>query len=223
MAELQGELRKEYRQQVAEIIDELLAMGGHVLTLLADSMSALAAPEGGEAAGVQRGHERMQQRHHALQDRILRTIALQAPVASDLRLFASFIRVNIHVERMGGLCRNIARAAQQETEGETDPQVTSQIAEMGQHARRVIERALESYGRRDVGLARTLAELDDPIDILNRAIFLRTVDLADDDRRLDWAMQMVLVARYIERMSDHAVGIGEQTIFAVTGEFGALS
>jgi phosphate transport system protein len=223
VTEQQGELRKAYRQQVAELLDELLAMGNQVLELLDESTTALIARDSDRAAGVKRGYARVQSRHHDLQDRILRTIALQAPVASDLRMFATFMRVNIHVERMAGLCRNIARAVGEDTVGAEDEQVRAQVAEMAQHARRVIERALEAYGRRDVELARTLPDLDDPIDILNRAIFRRTIDLADDDRRLDWALHMVLVARYIERMSDHAVGIGEQAIFAVTGEIGALS
>ncbi len=221
MVERQAELRKEHRQQMAGLEDGLLAMGSQVVDMLSEAMTALEQRDRERADAVKRAHDRVREQHHALQDRILRTLALQAPVASELRLVATYIHVNIHVERMAGLCRNIAKAVDTAV-GSDDAQIRAQLAEMAQHARRVIERAMESFTRRDVELARTLPELDDPIDSLNRSIFRRTVEVVAAEGDFDWMMRMVLVARYLERLSDHAVAIGEQTIFAATGEVGSL-
>jgi phosphate transport system protein len=99
-----------------------------------------------------------------------------------------------------------------------DPELMAQVQEMAQHAKRVIERALEAFAKRDLEVVAELPLLDDPIDKLNRGLFKRMVRLAiADEAALDWAMRMVLVSRYLERMGDHAVDIGEQVYFVVTG------
>lgn len=82
----------------------------------------------------------------------------------------------------------------------------------------MLTRSLGALGRRDVGLALRLPDLDDPVDALNKAIFRRAVEYAaGGGQRLDWALCMVLVARYLERPGDHAVDLGAQTELAVGG------
>jgi phosphate transport system protein len=193
-----------------------------VLEMLDEAMVALDDADITRAEAVMRTDDRLDAESRRLQDTILRTIALQAPVASELRLIATFFHVNLHLERMGDLCVNVAKASRSQRPREDDAQVRAQVSEMAQHARRVIETALECFTRRDVALARTLPALDDPLDSLNRSIFRRTAQLAADEASLDWALRLVLVARHLERMADHAVDIGEQTVFAVTGELERL-
>jgi phosphate transport system protein len=223
VSDMPQQLRREFRGQLSALEDGLLTAGGQVLDLLDGAMEALAQGNPDRAASVVASRSRTVEQHNALQEDILRTITLQAPVASDLRLLASFIPVNLHIARMGGLCRNIAKTAAEEHAGGEDPQIKAQLGDMAQHTRRVIERALECFARRDVELARTLPELDDPIDTLNRSIFARTVQLASGEGNFEWVMRMLLVARYLERMSDHAVEVGEQTQYAVTGGISRLS
>lgn len=223
MSDMPQQLRREFRGQLSDLEDGLLTAGGQVLELLDGAMEALAQGNTERAASVVGSRARIVALHNALQEDILRTITLQAPVASDLRLLASFIPVNLHVARMGGLCRNIAKTAADDHAGAVDAQIEAQLADMWQHTRRVIERSLECFARRDLELARSLPELDDPIDALNRSIFARTVELASAEGNFEWVMRMLLVARYLERISDHAVEIGEQTQYAVTGEISRLS
>lgn len=223
MPESPQQLRHEFRGQVSALEDGLIAAGNRVLERLDEAMLALDLRDRDRAAAVLRGRERAMSHHHEIQAQILRTITLQAPVASDLRLLAAFIPVNLHIARMGGLCRNIANAVVEDPRGVDDPLVRAQLKEMGQHARRVIESALEAFARRDLDLARNLVALDDPIDVLNRSIFHRTVQLASAEGNFEWVMRMVLVARFIERLGDHAVEIGEQTVYAVTGRLERLS
>lgn len=213
------ELRREYRGRLSQLEDRLLEMGNRVLDMVSEAMSALADGDVQRGAAVIRADDRLDRMYAAMQEEIFTTMALQAPVASELRLLGALLHANIHLERMGDLCVNIGKFVRLTEDLPTDPELMAQLLDMGQHARRVIARSLEAFARRDVDMVMELPELDDPLDRLNKGLFRRLVQLAAaDETRLDWAMRMVLVARYLERLGDHAVDIGEQAIFAVTGE-----
>ncbi|MBA2530296.1 MAG: phosphate signaling complex protein PhoU [Euzebyales bacterium] len=214
-----SQLRTQYRDRLSHLEDDLLGMGALVLEMLSEVMRALADNDQDRAAAVIRSDDRLDERYTDVQAGILTLLALQAPVASELRLVSAFLHANIHLERMGDLCVNIAKFVQLvELPGE-EPELMAQLQEMGSHARRVITRSLEAFTRRDVDLVNTLPELDEPLDQLNKGLFKRLVQTAaGDEQRLDWAVKMVMVARYLERLGDHAVDIGEQVIFAVTGQ-----
>jgi phosphate transport system protein len=151
---------------------------------------------------------------------ILSLLALQAPVASDLRVVAALLHVIKHVERMGDQCVNIAKLVPLAGhEPPSDERMLRNITEMGEQARRQIVQSKQAFERRDVGLAQDLVRQDDEIDRLNRACFHLALELGDETDRREWAMHMMLIARCIERIGDNAVDIGEQTAFVVTGLF----
>ena len=213
------QLRREYREGLSEIEDEILAMGSRVIEMLAEAMEALAAHDQERAAAVIRADDLLDDQYEQVHEDILTLLALQAPVATELRLLSAFLHCNIHLERMGDLAVNIAKIVTLVDPEAGDPELMAQVQDMAQHARRVINRSLEAMAKRDMDLVATLPELDDPIDRLNRGLFKRLVKLAIvEESKLDWAMRMVLVSRYLERMGDHAVDIGEQVHFVVTGE-----
>ena len=211
-------LRRSFHDRLAAIEDELLSMGEQVDVMIEQVLEALRNHDVELAAQVIRADDRIDASYYRVQEEALTTLALQAPVAGDLRLVSALLHANLHLERIGDLCVNIAKFVQQVERLMDDAELTAQLHEMGGHSRRVVRRALESFSRRDVEAARQLPVLDDPIDQLNKGLFRRLVKLAADDQLLDWAMRMVLVARYLERIGDHAVDIAEQTIFLVTGE-----
>lgn len=212
-------LRREYRESLSELEDQILSMGGRVQEMLSEAMEALAHHDEERAAAVIRADDLLDEAYFEVQETVLTMIALQAPVASHLRLLAGFLHCNIHLERMGDLCVNIAKIVTLIDAESEDPELMAQVQEMAQHGRRVISRALDALAKRDLDLIASLPELDDPIDQLNRGLFKRIVKVAAaDESALDWAMRMVLVARYLERMGDHAVDIGEQAYFMITGD-----
>ena len=214
-----AKLRREYREGMSGLEDRILSMGARVVEMLSEAMEALGAHDEERAAAVIRSDDLLDELYEDVHETILTLIALQAPVATQLRLLSAFIHCNIHLERMGDLCVNVAKIVSLVDPGAEDPSLLAQVQEMAQHARRVIDRALEALARRDLDIVAELPGLDDPIDKLNRGLFKRLVKLAiDDEARLDWAMRMVLVSRYLERMGDHAVDIGEQVHFIVTGD-----
>ena len=164
--------------------------------------------------------DRLDGRYLEVQQGILSLLALQAPVAGDLRLVAALLHVIKHVERMGDQCVNIAKLVPLAGhEPPADERMLGNIADMGQQARRQVVQAKQAFERRDVGLAQDLVRQDDEIDRLNRDCFHLAIEIGDDPDRREWAMHMMLVARCIERIGDNAVDIGEQTAFVVTGLF----
>lgn len=212
-------LRREYREGLSGLEDRILGMGARVLEMLTESMAALADHDIARAEAVIRADDFLDAQYEDVHETILTLLALQAPVATELRLLSAFLHCNIHLERMGDLCVNISKIVGFTSRDSEDAELMAQVQEMAQHARKVINRALESLAKRDLELVRSLPALDDPIDTINRGLFKRMVRLAiDEESKLDWAMRMVLVSRYLERMGDHAVDIGEQVYFVVTGD-----
>lgn len=213
------QLRREYREGLSEIEDTILAMGSRVIEMLAEAMEALGAHDQQRAEAVIRADDLLDEQYEQVHENILTMLALQAPVATELRLLSAFLHSNIHLERMGDLAVNIAKIVTLVDPEAGDPDLMAQVQDMAQHARRVINRSLEALAKRDMDLVATLPALDDPIDRLNRGLFKRLVKLAIvEESKLDWAMRMVLVSRYLERLGDHAVDIGEQVHFVVTGQ-----
>ncbi|MGH8903035.1 MAG: phosphate signaling complex protein PhoU [Egibacteraceae bacterium] len=216
------ELRRGFHERLSELEDDVLGMGQAVLRMIDDVMAALVGRSVEQAEAVIVADEAVDVAYAGVQEGVLATLALEAPVASELRLVSALIHVSLHLERVGDLCVNIAKFVKLTESFPADPALMEQVQEMGEHAWRAIGRCMQSFARRDVALARELNALDDPLDRLNRGLFRRLVRLASsDEERLDWAFGMVLVARYLERIGDHAVDIGEQAEFVVTGSVGA--
>jgi phosphate transport system protein len=164
--------------------------------------------------------DRIDGRYLEVHQGILSLLALQAPVAGDLRLVAALLHVIKHVERMGDQCVNMAKLVPLAGHNPpADSGVLDNIQRMGEQARRLVIQAGQAFERRDVGLAEDLVRQDDVIDRLNRECFRLALEIGDDADRREWGMHMMLVARCIERVGDNAVDIGEQTAFVVTGLF----
>src|ERR1700760_1011261 len=158
------------------------------------------------------------------QQGILSLLALQAPVASDLRTVAALLHVIKHVERMGDQCVNIAKMLP--VVGHEPPSselILRHILTMGKLARSEVAQAKQAFLLRDVDVAEDLVRQDQEINKLNRQVFARAVEIGTDADRREWAMSMMLVARALERIGDNAVDIGEQVAFVVTGLFREFS
>jgi len=100
-----------------------------------------------------------------------------------------------------------------------DATLMEAFEEMGVRAEEMIRVALESFAERDVQRAESLVELDELIDRANRRAVQQVIAIGGDDERREWGLRMLIVSRCLERIGDHAVDIGEQTAFLVTGEF----
>jgi phosphate transport system protein len=172
------------------------------------------------AAQVVADDDRIDGRYLEVHQTLLSLFALQAPVASDLRLLAALLHVIHHAERMGDQCVNVAKILPLGgTEPPVDDGILGRILEMGRLARSEVAQSKRAFENRDMGLARDLVRQDRRINQLQREVFGLAIESGVDADRREWAMHMVLVARCLERIGDNAVDVGEQVAFVVTGLF----
>jgi phosphate transport system protein len=146
-------------------------------------------------------------------------LALQTPVARDLRLVLAILHINLLLERTADGCVTIAKLSKLVAEIDPDPALVEVLTEMGERAEEMCRVALDSFAARDLAGAESLVELDEAIDRANRRFVERLVDVMGDPSHREWALRMVVVARTIERIGDRAVDIGEQTAYLLTAEF----
>jgi phosphate transport system protein len=164
--------------------------------------------------------DRIDGRYLEVHQGILSLLALQTPVATDLRIVAALLHVIRHAERMGDQCVNIAKLIPLSGyEAPKDKDLLDAIERMGQLARSQVSQAKQAFAERNVELAYDLLRQDIEINQLNVDIFNRALAIGDDIETREWAMHMILVARCLERIGDNAVDIGEQTAFIVSGLF----
>jgi len=168
--------------------------------------------------------DRIDAHYVSTHQRLLALLALQAPVAGDLRLVAALLHVIRSVERMGDQCVTIAKMVPLTPHGApSDEQLLRRIAHMARLVREEVGQAKRAFAAHASRLAEELAEHDREVNALNREIFRRAVEIGDDPGLREWAMRMALVARCLERIGDNAVDIGEQAAFVVTGSFREFS
>jgi phosphate transport system protein len=146
-------------------------------------------------------------------------LARQAPAAVDLRLVLAILHVNLHLERMADYCVTIAKLTKLVAGAPVDPTLLEAFEEAGERAEEMIRVALDSFAERDAERAESLVELDELIDRANRRAVTQVISTGRDEGRLEWGVRMIVVSRCLERIGDHAVDIGEQTAFLVSGEF----
>jgi phosphate transport system protein len=212
--------RTHFQEELAHLEEQALGGLDMIGTALHRALETVERQDVELASMVIEDDDRIDGRYLEVHQGILSLLALQAPVATDLRLVAALLHVIKHVERMGDQCVNIAKLVPLAGhEPPADERMLHNIAEMGEQAGRQVVQCKQAFERRDVALAQDLVRQDDEIDRLNRDSFHLALEIGDDPDRREWAMHMMLVARCIERIGDNAVDIGEQTAFVVTGLF----
>ena len=120
---------------------------------------------------------------------------------------------------MADYCVTVAKLTKLVADVEPDPELVETLEEMGERAEEMTRVALDSFANRELAGAETLVDLDELIDRSNRRFVERVVEVVGDPALREWALRMVVVSRTLERIGDHAVDIGEQTAYLVTGEF----
>jgi phosphate transport system protein len=216
--------RVHFQDELRGLEEQALGALDLVVTTLDRTLEALEHQDIELAAIVVNDDDRIDGRFLEVHQGILSLLALQAPVAGDLRTVAALLHVIKHAERMGDQCVNIAKVLPLVGhEPPSDDAMLERIFRMGKLARSEVAQAKQAFVLRDVSLAQDLVRQDEEINHLNREVFRRAVEIGTDEDRREWAMTMMLVARALERIGDNAVDIGEQVAFVVTGLFREFS
>src|SRR5918912_685402 len=216
--------RLHFQEELRALETQCLGALDLVVATLDRTLEALDQQDVELAAIVIADDDRIDGRYLEVQQGILSLLALQAPVAGDLRTVAALLHVIKHAERMGDQCVNVAKVMPLVGhEPPADPEILERIFKMGRLARSEVAQAKQAFTLRDVSLAQDLVRQDEEINTLNREAFRLAVEIGTDEDRREWAMTMMLVARALERIGDNAVDIGEQVAFVVTGLFREFS
>ena len=213
------EVRRRFHEELHALEGEVQQTGRQAQLLLERALQALAGGDPAICDQVIRGDDEVDQLYLDVERRILHLFALQTPVASDLRLLTALLHVNLHLERVADQAVNLAKITKLAHGLPPNPTVLQHLEEMGALALGMVGAAMAALARRDLDLARSLPELDDPLDRLNRGMLQQVLAASDDQRVLEWGIRMYVVSRQLERVGDNAVDIGEQVGFLITGEF----
>ena len=212
-------VRINFHEELETAERGLLAEGSLVRKQLEAVLKALEERDAELAQKVIDDDDRVDDIYLATDTRILNLLALQAPVAGDLRLVSAILHSNVHIERMGDLCVNVAKFVQNRHPYPSDSPMVAHLKEMGQRAAEMLDLALSAFAQRSADLAEQLPEKDNALDRLNRGILDDLKQYVNNEQSFEWASNLLLVARYLERFGDHAVDVGEQISFLVTGVF----
>lgn len=193
--------------------------GELVLRSLRGSINALANNDVELADEVIAFDDDVDRAFFGMQEGVHTLLARQTPVAIDLRHVLAMLHVNLHLERMADYCVTIAKLTKLSAELSAHDELLAGFEEVGSRAEEMIRVALDSFLARDLEGAERLMDLDELIDNANRRIIGNVLAIGGDEALREWGMRMIVVSRCFERIGDHAVDIGEQTYYYVTGEF----
>jgi phosphate transport system protein len=217
------ETRRRWHDALAALEMLLLDMGGMAENALDRAVRALEQANLTLAEQVIAGDDSIDEAYLAVERQALELLALQTPVAVDLRLISAILHINLHLERVGDIAVNIAKIHRATRMLPANPTILAHLQEMADIVRPMLRRAMEAFARRDLASSLRLASMDDRVDRLNRGMYREVASCAGDPLMLDWAIRMMVISRQLERLGDHAVDIAEQVAFLVTGQFREFS
>jgi phosphate transport system protein len=211
-------MRLSFSEELAQLEASLHEEGELVLRALRSTMNAFERFDAVLADEVIRFDDEIDRSYMGIETAVQSLLARQTPVAVDLRLVLAMLHMNVHLERMGDYCVTVAKLTKlMDGLGPHDERILESLGEMGFRAEQMIRVALDSFDERDLDKAESLVDLDELIDRANRRAVEDVLALADDGR--EYGLRTLSISRCIERIGDHAVDIGEQTAYLITGEF----
>ena len=205
------EQRKTFHQELDEIRDDIVRLGALVGEVIPRGTEVLLTNDmSGAQAVIEADDELEEHCYHVL--------ALQQPMASDLRSIVTGLWLTGELERSGDLMVNVAKGTRRIYGVSLDPKLRGLIERMSEEASRLMKLALDAYAERNASLGVAIDDIDDTLDTLHgdyiEAIF---ESHATHDIGLQASVQLALIGRYYERIGDHAVNIGQRVQYMVTG------
>ena len=209
---------RHFEEDLGQLKARLLEMGGLAEDRLRSAVRGLVDRDLAQLDKVLTGDGALNQLHIEVDDRCFKLLALQQPMAADLRAIVAAVKINSDLERVGDLAVNIAEAAARNLQ---HPKVKEliDIPRMAVIAQEMLRDALDAYVRRDVGLAQRVLARDDELDLLKTLVFRELLDyMLKDPPTIKAALDLILVSRHLERTGDHATNIAEDVIFMVSAQ-----
>ncbi|MCM0758766.1 phosphate signaling complex protein PhoU [Sporomusa sphaeroides DSM 2875] len=211
-------IRHNYDQELEQLRQSLLTMGMAVARAIDDAVNSLARQDAELAGRVMDYDDEIDQMEIDIEDKCMVLIARQQPIARDLRIIGTGLKITTDLERMGDHAYDIAKIA---LDMANQPLIKPlvDIPRMAQMSQKMLKDALDAYITLDITLAEQVCLNDDEVDNIYHQVFRELLTyMMEDPRTITQATQLIFVARYLERVADHATNIAEWTIYLVTGQ-----
>lgn len=212
------DIRKSFHQQLDELQHDIVRMAAMVTESIPRGTATLLDGDLHGAQVLIEGDDPLDALALELEERCYQILALQQPMASDLRAIVTAIRMISEIERSGDLVVNVAKGARRIYGTEFTPRLRGLLGQMGEEATRLFRIAIDAYVEHDASMAAALDDLDDRLDALHRD-YIQEIFVTHGEGTLEIraGVQLALIGRYYERIGDHAVNIGERIRYMVTG------
>jgi len=216
-------IREAFDQALRALEEDLLRMGSLAGDLIHRAVEALKARDAEAAEAVIAEDDVVDRMHLQIEDRVVKLLATQQPMASDLRVLTSALAISIDLERLADHAEGISKATKRLAhQPPVKPLVD--IPYMERLVQEMLHDALQAFVRRDPALAEALAAKDDVVDALRSQVFRELITyMMEDPRTISRALDLILVAQHLERAGDHITNIAERVIYMVTGEMRELN
>lgn len=207
-----------FEHRLAHLQEETLRMGTLVLGMVHDSLSAVRLSDSILAEGVIAADDRADEMHDSIERTCIRVLALYSPLARDLRLVGTILKIVTDLERIGDHAVDIAKTARRMAEEPLNVP-TQRLAVMQRHTEWMVRESLQAYVDRDLDLAAEVIRRDEVVDINYDRLFTEVLELMERDvTRIKQGTWIIHVGRYLERIADHAVNVAERLHYVETGE-----
>ncbi len=212
------ETHRHFHDELSAVKVRLLTMSGEAEAALGLAVDAHLARDGEKAQQVIRNDRTIDNMEMEIEEHCVRLIALQQPMARDLRMLTAALKIANDLERVGDHAVNIAQSAARLAEARAiapEPE----IVEMARLSREMLSDALEAFIRGDAAAGREVCLRDDKVDALHRSVFrILLTHMMEDPHNISAGMELFLVSRNLERVADLATNIGEDVVFLVEGK-----
>ncbi|MCC6216757.1 MAG: phosphate signaling complex protein PhoU [Polyangiaceae bacterium] len=209
---------REYEGELVGLRERVLLMGARVEEMIGLAMRAFLTRDPELAASTITLDRQIDAAEKEIDELAIRVLARRQPVASDLRLITTTLKLVTDLERIGDLAVNICERVK-ELASYPPPSVTQSLVRMDNAVRAMLADSLDAFGRRDPVLAAQVVERDRPVDAYYAQLFLELVShMMADAANVAWATRMQSIGKCLERIADHATNIAEMVVFMVDGE-----
>lgn len=209
---------RQIDSQIEQVKKIILTMGGHVEKAIEEATEALTQRDTPRFTNVHALEAHINSEQIQVDSACMELLVKQAPVAKDLRLIISIIKINTDLERMGDQAVNIAHLGKEYIEKNVHLNLED-VTYMSYLVRKMVQKALDSFVRLDLETAREILHLDDEVDLLKRKVIKETrAWMVQNPEQLGAGLDIIQIGRNLERLGDHATNIAEDVIFVLTGQ-----
>ncbi|MGR6034116.1 MAG: phosphate signaling complex protein PhoU [Candidatus Nitrosoglobus sp.] len=210
---------RQYDRELEDIRTRVLAMGGLVEQQIAEAVDALVSGDVEKAEEVISGDYRVNAMDVSIDEECTQILARRQPAAGDLRLVMAVIKIIADLERIGDGAERIGRTTIRLSEREKPANIFESIKSLSSHALGMLRDSLDAFARMDTEAALSVAAKDIQVDAQYENILRQLITyMMEDPRNISWAVELIWVARALERIGDHACNICEYVIYLVKGK-----